>query len=38
MEDDKDVDELPVMKRRRLALEDFSGDEGDSGDEYVPGN
>lgn len=27
-----------MKKRRRLALEDLSGDEEDSGDEYVPGN
>lgn len=27
-----------MMKRRKLALEDLSGDENDSGDEYVPGN
>lgn len=38
MEDDEDNNEIPMMKRRKLALEDLSGDEDDSGDEYIPGN
>lgn len=38
VEDDEEIDELPMKKRRRLALEDLSDDEEDSGDEYVPGN
>lgn len=44
IEDNEENEELPVKKRRRLALEDLSddendlgGDEEDSGDEYVPG-
>jgi len=44
IEDNEENEELPMKKRRRLALEDLSddekdlgGDEEDSGDEYVPG-
>jgi len=37
IEENEENEELPMKKRRRLALEDLSGDEEDSGDEYVPG-
>jgi hypothetical protein len=37
MEENEENEELPMKKRRRLALEDLSGDEEDSGDEYKPG-
>ncbi|XP_025192945.1 DNA mismatch repair protein Msh6 [Melanaphis sacchari] len=36
IEENEENEELPMKKRRRLALEDLSGDEEDSGDEYVP--
>lgn len=36
MEDNEENEELPIKKRRRLALEDMSDDEDDSGNEYIP--